>query len=193
MPATPDQLFAALDSLGIRHSTVKHPPLFTVEQSRNLRGQIPGGHTKNLFLRDKKYAIYLVVTQEDAEIDLKGLHRRLGANGRFSFGSADLMREVLGVEPGSVTPFGVINDTEGRVSVVLDAAMMEHQTLNYHPLVNTMTTSIGRDDLVKFLEFHRAYPENRASFRGCLDPALMIALPSRITHLMRQELRYCGR
>jgi Ala-tRNA(Pro) deacylase len=152
MPATPDQLFAALDSLGINHSTVKHPPLFTVEQSRNLRGQIPGGHTKNLFLRDKKYAIYLVVTQEDAEIDLKGLHRRLGANGRFSFGSADLMREVLGVEPGSVTPFGVINDTEGRVSVVLDAAMMEHQTLNYHPLVNTMTTSIGRDDLVKFLE-----------------------------------------
>ena len=152
MPATPDQLFAALDSLAIRHSTVKHPPLFTVEQSRNLRGQIPGGHTKNLFLRDKKYAIYLVVTQEDAEIDLKGLHRRLGANGRFSFGSADLMREVLGVEPGSVTPFGVINDTEGRVSVVLDAAMMKHQTLNYHPLINTMTTSIGRDDLVKFLE-----------------------------------------
>ena len=79
---------------------MKHPPLFTVEQSRNLRGQIPGGHTKNLFLRDKKYAIYLVVAQEDAEIDLKGLHRQLGANGRFSFGSADLMREVLGVEPG---------------------------------------------------------------------------------------------
>ena len=104
MPATPDQLFAALDSLGIRHSTVKHPPLFTVEQSQSLRGQIPGGHTKNLFLRDKKYAIYLVVTLEDADIDLKGLHRKLGANGRFSFGSADLMREVLGVEPGSVTP-----------------------------------------------------------------------------------------
>jgi Ala-tRNA(Pro) deacylase len=152
MPATPDQLFAALDALGISHSTVKHPPLFTVEQSRNLRGQIPGGHTKNLFLRDKKYAIYLVVTLEDAEIDLKGLHRQLGANGRFSFGSADLMREVLGLEPGSVTPFGVINDTQGRVSVVLDAAMMEHKTLNYHPLVNTMTTSIERDDLVKFLE-----------------------------------------
>jgi Ala-tRNA(Pro) deacylase len=152
MPSTPDQLFAALDELGIRHSTVKHPPLFTVEQSRNLRGQIPGGHTKNLFLRDKKYAIYLVVTSEDAEIDLKGLHRRLGANGRFSFGSSNLMREVLGVEPGSVTPFGVINDTQGRVTVVLDAAMMEHETLNYHPLVNTMTTSINRDDLVKFLE-----------------------------------------
>ena len=170
MPATPDQLFAALDSLGINHSTVKHPPLFTVEQSRNLRGQIPGGHTKNLFLRDKKYAIYLVVTQEDAEIDLKSLHRRLGANGRFSFGSADLMREVLGVEPGSVTPFGVINDTEGRVSVVLDAAMMEHQTLNYHPLVNTMTTSIGRDDLVKFLESTGHIPKIERLSGGASTP-----------------------
>ena len=152
MLTTPDQLFAALDALGIKHSTVKHPPLFTVEQSRTLRGQIPGGHTKNLFLRDKKYAIYLVVALEDADIDLKALHRLLGATGRFSFGSSDLLREVLGVEPGAVTPFGAINDIEGRVNVVLDAAMMEHQTLNYHPLVNTMTTSITRDDLVKFLE-----------------------------------------
>jgi Ala-tRNA(Pro) deacylase len=152
MPKTPDQLFAALDALGIKYSTVKHAPLFTVEQSRNLRGQIPGGHTKNLFLRDKKHAIYLVVTLEDAEIDLKGLHRQLGATGRFSFGSADLLRELLGVEPGAVTPFGAINDIEGRVTVVLDAAMMEHETLNYHPLVNIMTTSIQRDDLVKFLE-----------------------------------------
>ena len=152
MPATPDQLFAALDRLGIAHPTVTHPPLFTVEQSRQLRGQIPGGHTKNLFLRDKKSAIYLVVTLEDADIDLKSLHRMLGASGRFSFGSADLLREVLGVAPGAVTPFGAINDAEGRVTVVLDAAMMEHETLNYHPLVNTMTTSIKRDDLVKFLE-----------------------------------------
>jgi Ala-tRNA(Pro) deacylase len=152
MPKTPEQLFAELDSPGIKHATVKHPPLFTVEQSRTLRGQIPGGHTKNLFLRDKKYAIYLVVALEDADIDLKGLHRRLGANGRFSFGSPDLLREVLGVEPGAVTPFGAINDTEGRVAVVLDSAMLEHQTLNYHPLVNTMTTSISREDLVKFLE-----------------------------------------
>jgi Ala-tRNA(Pro) deacylase len=89
---------------------------------------------------------------EDADIDLKGLHRRLGASGRFSFGSADLLREVMGVEPGAVTPFAVINDTTGRVTVILDKAMMAHETLNYHPLVNTMTTSIKRDDLVKFLE-----------------------------------------
>ena len=152
-PITPDALFAALDGLGIAHTTVRHPPLFTVEQSRTLRGQIPGGHTKNLFLRDKKGALYLMVALEDAEIELKGLHRLLGAAGRFSFGSADLLREVLGVAPGSVTPFAAINDTEGRVTVVLDAAMMEHATLNYHPLTNTMTTSIGRDDLVRFLDW----------------------------------------
>ena len=152
MPASPQDLFAALDRLGISHATVTHPPLFTVAESRDLRGKIPGGHTKNLFLRDKKAAVYLVVASEDAVIDLKGLHRRLGASGRFSFGSADLMMELLGVRPGSVTPFGVINDTEQRVTVVLDAAMMEHAVLNYHPLDNTMTTSIGRGDLVRFLE-----------------------------------------
>jgi len=152
VPTTPDQLFAALDALGIKHATVKHPPVFTVEQAASLRGEVPGGHTKNLFLRDKKNALYLVVAEEDATIDLKGLHRLLGASGRFSFGSADLLLEVWGVTPGSVTPFGAINDTEARVTVVLDAAMMAHETLNYHPLVNTMTTSIARDDLVKFLE-----------------------------------------
>jgi len=151
MPKTPADLFAALDSLAITHTTVKHPPLFTVEEARSLRGSVPGGHTKNLFLRDKKSSLYLVVALEDALIDLKGLHRLLGATGRFSFGSADLLREVWGVAPGSVTPFGAINDTEGRVTVVLDAAMMEHELLNYHPLDNTMTTTIGRADLIKFL------------------------------------------
>ena len=149
---TPEQLFAFLDGLGIGHKTVTHPPVFTVEEARALRGQLPGGHTKNLFLRDKKHALYLVVACEDALIDLKGLHRRLGATGRFSFGAADLMREVLGVEPGSVTPFAALNDTEERITVVLDADMMDHALLNYHPLTNTMTTAISRDDLVKFLE-----------------------------------------
>jgi Ala-tRNA(Pro) deacylase len=152
MPKNPEQLFAALDALGIQHGTVKHPPVFTVEQAAKLRGQVPGGHTKNLFLRDKKYALYLVVALEDAEIDLKGLHRTLGASGRFSFGSADLLLEVWGVTPGAVTPFGAINDTGCRVTVVLDTPMMEFEMLNYHPLVNTMTTSIARNDLVKFLE-----------------------------------------
>ena len=144
-------MFAFLDRLEIRHRTVSHPPLFTVEESRRLRGQISGGHTKNLFLKDKRGALFLVTTLEEAEVDLKSLHRRLGASGRFSFGSAEQMRATLGVDPGSLTPFGVLNDTGRHVTVVLDAAMMAYETLNFHPLVNTMTTSIGRDDLVRFL------------------------------------------
>ncbi|MBS0536456.1 MAG: prolyl-tRNA synthetase associated domain-containing protein [Proteobacteria bacterium] len=152
MTTAPDQLFAYLDSLGISHPTVSHPPLFTVEQSQALRGKIPGGHTKNLFLRDKKQAVYLVTALEDAVIDLKGLHRVLGATGRFSFGSTKLLQELLGVAPGSVTPFGVINDRAARVTMVLDAALMEHAIINAHPLTNTMTTSVAREDLVKFLE-----------------------------------------
>jgi Ala-tRNA(Pro) deacylase len=151
MPATPAQLFAFLDRLGVAHSTVTHAPLFTVEQSQALRGSIPGGHTKNLFLKDKKDALFLVTALEEAAIDLKSLHRRLGAGGRFSFGSAELLRATLGVEPGAVTPFGAINDSGSRVTVVLDQAMMGRATLNYHPLVNTMTTSIASDDLLKFL------------------------------------------
>jgi Ala-tRNA(Pro) deacylase len=151
MPATPEDLFALLDRLGIAHRTVSHPPLFTVEQSRRLRGKIPGGHTKNLFLRDKRDRVFLVSALEDAAIDLKGVHHRLGA-GRFSFGSAALMRELIGIEPGAVTPFGAMNDAAGRVAVVLDAPMMRQEPLNFHPLVNTMTTTISREGLVKFLE-----------------------------------------
>jgi Ala-tRNA(Pro) deacylase len=152
MPATSDELFAYLDRLGIIHRTVSHAPLFTVEQSRALRGQIAGGHTKNLFLKDKKDALFLVTTLEDAAIDLKSLHRLLGASGRFSFGSAELLRATLGIEPGAVTPFAMMNDSARRVNVVLDAALMTHDTINCHPLVNTMTTSISRGDLVKFLD-----------------------------------------
>ena len=151
MPATPADLFVFLDRLDIPHTTITHPPLFTVEQSRALRGRIPGGQTKNLFLKDKKDALFLVVAVEDAAIELKTLHRLLGASGRFSFGSAELLGAVLGVIPGAVTPFAAMNDTAGRVTVVLDAAMMTHDILNYHPLDNTMTTTIARDDLVRFL------------------------------------------
>jgi Ala-tRNA(Pro) deacylase len=153
MPAcSPDELFAYLDNLGIAHQTVHHAAVFSVEEARTLRGTIAGGHTKNLFLRDKKGALFLVVAPEDAVIELKSLHRRLGASGRFSFASAELMRETLGVEPGSVTPFAVINDRAARVTVVLDAAMTMQQTLNFHPLANTGTTTISRDGLLKFLE-----------------------------------------
>jgi len=152
MAASPEELFAYLDALGIPHKTVTHPAVFRVDESRELRGQIAGAHTKNLFLRDKKGTAYLVVTLEDAAIELKSLHRLLGASGRFSFGSAELMRDLIGVEPGSVTPFAAINDKDVRVTVVLDAGMMAHEVLNFHPLTNTGTTTIGRDGLMRFLE-----------------------------------------
>ena len=166
MPATPDELFAYLDSLGVAHQTVRHPAVFTVEEARTLRGQIAGGHTKNLFLRDKKGALFLVVAPEDAMIELKSLHRLLGASGRFSFGSAALMRETLGVEPGSVTPFAVINDKAGQVTVILDAAMMAHETLNFHPLVNTATTTIARAGLITVSRSDRPQAADRAGFSG---------------------------
>jgi Ala-tRNA(Pro) deacylase len=151
MPATPDDLFALLDRLGISHSTVSHPPLFTVEQSRELRGQIPGAHTKNLFLIDRKDRLFLVVAEESAEIDLKHLHRRIGASGRLSFGKPDLLRATLGIEPGSVTAFAAMNDKEGRVAVLIDAALAAQTELNCHPLVNTGTTRIATADLMRFL------------------------------------------
>ena len=152
MPATPQDLFAELNRLGIAYRTIEHPPLFTVEQSRALRGQIPGGHTKNLFLKDKKGALFLVSALEDAAIELKSLHRLLGAGGRFSFGSAELLRETLGVEPGAVTPLAAMNDHDRRVSIVLDAELMGHEIVNCHPLVNTMTISMAAPDLLRFLE-----------------------------------------
>jgi len=153
-PASPEDLFAYLDSLGIAHQTVWHPPVFTVEEAlaQRDRDHLAGGFTKNLFLRDKKGTLFLVVAPEDATIELKSLHRLLGATGRFSFTSPELMRETLGVEPGSVTPFAAINDKTLRVTVVLDTAMMAHEVLNFHPLTNTGTTTISRQGLVKFLE-----------------------------------------
>ena len=168
VPATPDELFAALDRLGIAHPTVRHPPLFTVEQSQSLRGSIPGGHTKNLFLKDKKDALFLVTALEHATIELKSLHRLLGASSRFSFGSAELMMQTLGVTPGAVTPFGAINDRAHRVTVVLDAALMQHAVINAHPLVNTMTTSVARDDLLKFLD-STGHPPRIVAVAGAVD------------------------
>lgn len=150
MPAGRADLLAFLQKHGIETSTVEHPPLFTVEQSRALRGEIPGGHTKNLFLKDKKDQIFLVVAEEDAAIDMKGLHRRIDS-ARLSFGRPELLLELLGVVPGSVTPFGVINDAAARVTVVLDEALLRHDRLNFHPLENTATTTILREDFLAFL------------------------------------------
>jgi Ala-tRNA(Pro) deacylase len=151
MPAAFDDLIAFLDSLAIRTTTVEHPPLRTVEESRALRGEIPGGHVKNLFVKDKKGRLFLLVLDEDAPVDLKRVHERIGASGRVSFASAELLEEVFGVKPGAVTPFGAINDAEGRVAIVLDKAMMRQARLNFHPLVNTRTTGLASADLMKFL------------------------------------------
>jgi Ala-tRNA(Pro) deacylase len=150
-PATPDDLFAHLDALGVRYETIEHPPLFTVEDSQKLRGEIPGGHTKNLFVKDKKGRLFLLVVGEVAVVDLKRVHEKIGGQGRVSFGSAELLEEAWGVKPGAVTPFGAINDRDGRVTVALDAALMEESRLNFHPLVNTRTTGLASDDLVRFL------------------------------------------
>jgi Ala-tRNA(Pro) deacylase len=152
MPHTPDSLFAAFDSMGIAHETISHPPLFTVEQSKELRGNIPGAHTKNLFLKDKKGKLFLVTAVENTEIDLKRLHEVIGGSGRLSFGSADQMMAYLGVTPGSVTAFGVINDTEGAVTMILDERLQAYGRINGHPLVNTMTTGVSYADLLTFLE-----------------------------------------
>ncbi|MFO1153741.1 MAG: prolyl-tRNA synthetase associated domain-containing protein [Rhodospirillales bacterium] len=151
MPCTPSQLLAHLDALGIRVTTVEHPPVATVEANKALRGTLPGGHTKNLFLKDKKGGLWLVVALEDRVVDLKDLRSRLAAP-PLSFARPEVLRDKLGVEPGAVTPFAVINDDPPRVQVVLDAGMLALDPLNFHPLVNTRTTAIAAADLVRFLE-----------------------------------------
>src|SRR5205807_3188596 len=149
-PLTPEELFARLDALGIAYKTYTHPPVFTVAEAVALRGELPGGHCKSLFLKDKKGGLWLVVALEERPIDLKALAAALGAP-RFSFGNAQLLHEVLGVRPGSVTPFALANDTAGRVTVVLDRGMLEHDPLNYHPLENHRTTAIAPADLLRFI------------------------------------------
>jgi len=151
-PKTSDDLFAYLDSLDISHRTLEHEPVFTVAESQNVKMKLPGGDTKNLFLKDKKGRYFLVTALQDAEINLKTIHTLIGAKGRVSFGNADKLMEYLGVVPGSVTAFGAINDDAGQVQVVLDRSLMEHDMINAHPLRNDATTTIARDDLVRFLE-----------------------------------------
>lgn len=150
-PLTPEELFARLDALGIAYRTYTHPPVFTVAEAVALRGELPGGHCKSLFLKDKKAGLWLVVALEERRIDLKRLAEALEAP-RFSFGNADLLYEVLGVRPGSVTPFALINDREHRVRVVLDKGMLAQDPLNYHPLENDRTTAIAPADLLRFIE-----------------------------------------
>jgi Ala-tRNA(Pro) deacylase len=145
-------LFARLEELGIAATTVEHAPMFTVEQSIALRGAIPGAHTKNLFLTDGGGRMALVVAKEDTKVDLKALAKRLGC-GRFSFGKPELLKQVLGIEPGSVTAFALINETSRKLTaVVVDAALMAFDEVNCHPLINDATTRIATRDLIRFME-----------------------------------------
>ncbi|TBW36139.1 prolyl-tRNA synthetase associated domain-containing protein [Siculibacillus lacustris] len=171
MPWTRADLLARLAELGIATTTHDHRAVFTVAESEDVKGAIPGGHSKNLLLKDKKGRVFLVVAESDAAIDLKAISEPIGASGRVTFGKPELLMELLGVTPGSVTPFGIVNDAEGRVTVVLDAPLLDHPILNFHPLENTATTSIGRDDLVRFLTLSGHPPRIVAVSDGRIAPA----------------------
>lgn len=150
MPATRADLFARLAELGIKTRTVEHEPVFTVAESEKLERDLPGGHTKNLFLKDAKGKLFLVTAESRSPVNLKILHKILGC-ARLSFGKPELLMEVLGVAPGSVTAFALFNDTEHRVTFVFDKRLMAYDTINCHPLENTATTNIARDDLLRFI------------------------------------------
>jgi Ala-tRNA(Pro) deacylase len=150
MPASREALLQRLESLGLSTTTQDHPAVFTVDEAKKVHDGIAGGHCKNLFCKDEKAVLWLIVALEDSVINLKTAPGKIGSR-RLSFGKPDLLMEILGVEPGSVTPFGLINDDAVRVNVILDAAMMQQEVLNFHPLRNDATTSIKSKDLVTFI------------------------------------------
>ena len=151
MALTSDELLARLAALGVAAVTHEHPPLRTVDEAKRLRGDLPGGHVKNLFLRGKQDRYWLFTTFEDTAVDLKALGRLLDA-GRFSFGSAVALEQMLGILPGAVSPLAAVNDTPGAVTVVLDEKLLAAERLNVHPLRNDRTTALAPGDLVRFLE-----------------------------------------
>lgn len=151
-PKTAEDFYRFLDGLGISHSTRSHAPVFTVAESVSLRDEIPGGHTKNLFVKDKKDRYFVLTVEENATVDLKTVHKTIGAASRVSFGRPEKLMEYLGVVPGSVTVFGAINDRGGNVTFILDEDLMRHDVINGHPLSNDATTSIASGDLLRFLE-----------------------------------------
>ena len=143
-------LLALLDSLGVEHDTVDHPAVFRVGEGEEVKAAIPGAHTKNLFLKDAKDRLWLISAEDRTLIDLKRLHTVIGS-ARLSFGNAALMEEVLGVTPGSVTAFALINDIGHRVRFVLDRNLAVADRVNFHPLTNTATTGVGREGFRRFL------------------------------------------
>jgi Ala-tRNA(Pro) deacylase len=146
-----DELLAFLSKNGIEVKTFDHAPVHTVEESQKLRGDIPGLHTKNLFLRDGKKSYFLFVTDENASVEIKKLAKKIGARGGLSFGSAEALMAHLGIEPGSVSVLAAINDPERKVTIALDETLRSASTINCHPLTNTRTTSLSREALAAFL------------------------------------------
>ena len=149
MPVSRQDLFDYLDKLNIAHNTLDHDPIFRVEDSLELKAQRPGANTKNLFLKDKAGKFFLICAQSDTNIHINKLHPILGCK-RLSFGKTDPLLEHLGVTPGSVTLFSILNDTESAVTLILDAALMNHDIVNFHPLLNDATTAISSADMIKF-------------------------------------------
>jgi len=143
-------LFARLDELGVAHSTLEHPPVFRVDDGHEIKAALPGGHTKNLFLKDDKGQLWLISALGETTINLKVLPKVIGS-GRLSFGSAELMGETLGVAPGSVTPLALINDVDRRIRFVADAALMAADPVNFHPLTNAATTALSQAGFRAFL------------------------------------------
>lgn len=150
-PAAPADLYAFLAAHGIDQTTLEHPAVFRVDEGHDIKARMPGGHTKNLFLKDGKGQLWLICALGQTTIDLKRLPPAIGA-ARLSFGSAELMQAVLGVTPGSVTLFALINDAERRVKLVLDAELLKSEPVNFHPLTNTATTAISQAGLRRFLK-----------------------------------------
>lgn len=152
MPLTRSDLLARFRALGLDTTTHDHPAVFTVAESAEIKAALPGAHSKNLLLKDKKGRVFLVTAEGDAAIDLKAVSDKIGASGRVTFAKAELLMELLGVIPGAVTPFGIVNDRDRVVTVVVDRPMLDHELLNFHPLENTATTAIRREDFLAFLE-----------------------------------------
>ena len=157
-PARPEDLYALLDRLGIEHTTFHHPPVFRVEEGHQIKAALPGGHTKNLFLKDAKDQVWLVSALGETRIDLKALPRVIGS-ARLSFGREELLWELLGVRPGSVTLFALVNDPAHKVRLVLDKALFDHPLVNFHPLANTATTAISTEGMMRFLQHLGVRPQ----------------------------------
>jgi len=151
-PVSPQALLDYLDACALETVKHEHEPLFTVEQSQEHRGRLEGGHTKNLFLKDKKGRLFLLTAQESSDVNLKTLHKLLGASGRFSFGSADKMEANLGLKPGAVSALGVINDRESNVTFAIDQTLLDHEKINCHPLRNDATVTLLVRDLLDLAE-----------------------------------------